>query len=128
MPDRAGNDAATTSLMHFHFLDSVNKFCDETNHVKDVKNKQNILCGGKSVMETIRSSPDYKMVTDKQSFVKTPTFSVTKPFNHPALYLLFDRAMHTDEVSYVHEVNGLLMSTGCFLIQICFVHFRLPAL
>ena len=104
VPDRTGNEEVTSSLMHFHWLDSVTQFCDEKTHVKGVVNKQNILCEGKSVMETIRISPDYKMVTDKQPSVKAPTFSITKPFNHPALYLLYDRAMHTDDVSFIKSL------------------------
>ncbi len=47
IPDRVGNTQVTTSLMHFHWMESVVDFCDEHTHNSQADNKQNAFCDQK---------------------------------------------------------------------------------
>lgn len=98
-PDPKANDMIDSSLMHFHWMESVTHFCDEKTHKKDVPNRQNLYCNYKSVMETIMSSPDAKTVTGPLDYVKGLTKKITKTTEHPALYVLLDHGLFPFDVS-----------------------------
>ncbi|XP_021958389.1 calcium-activated chloride channel regulator 1 [Folsomia candida] len=90
IPDSVVNKA-TTSLMHFHFMNSVVDFCDENTHNKMADNKQNAFCNQKSIMQVIRESPDYATASNPPTQVGPVTFKTVKQSANPLLYILLDR-------------------------------------
>ena len=48
-----------SSLLSYHQIDSVELFCQDEMHRSDAPNKHNAMCGRKSVMSVIMSSPDF---------------------------------------------------------------------
>ncbi|XP_042871894.1 calcium-activated chloride channel regulator 3A-1-like [Penaeus japonicus] len=51
---------AASSLMGLTRLRQVTQLCDEGSHARDVPTRHNLLCGGKSVWEVLRASPDFQ--------------------------------------------------------------------
>ncbi|XP_042237431.1 calcium-activated chloride channel regulator 4-like [Homarus americanus] len=54
--------AANSSLLSYPFIssDSVVEFCDETTHLRNVPNKQNVMCRGQSVWKVMLQHDDFK--------------------------------------------------------------------
>jgi hypothetical protein len=83
---------ATSSLMHFHFLPSVNQFCDETNHDPKSPNRQNLFCSYQSVTEVMIQTPDYHKVTQPLSELGVVNFTESSRSLEPlVLYILLDK-------------------------------------
>ncbi len=83
--------SATTSLMHFHWIDSIVNFCDADNHDKLSSNRQNEFCDHKSVWEVIRGTTDYQLVTNPVVTLPPVTFQIVQQNKKPSLYILLDR-------------------------------------
>ncbi|CAL8110215.1 unnamed protein product [Orchesella dallaii] len=88
------NQSSTTSLMHFHWVDSIVNFCDESNHDKLAPNPHNSKCDHKSVWEVLRETEDYKAVTSALNSTRPEVaFQVVKHNPKPVLYILLDRGL-----------------------------------
>ncbi|CAL8110213.1 unnamed protein product [Orchesella dallaii] len=104
----ASNQNATTSLMHFHWVESVTDFCDEHNHDKYAANKQNALCDHKSIWEVIRETPDYLAVTSQRNEVPNVVFNTVKHSATPLFYILLDRGLVQAPFSIANKVPRAL--------------------
>jgi hypothetical protein len=76
--------------MHFHWMPSVLDFCNETTHIKDAPNPQNLFCNHRSVMEVIQGSPDALSVTAPPPALPEVVINYQRAFDSPLLYLLLD--------------------------------------
>lgn len=116
VPSLTGQNA-TTSLMHFHWIESVTEFCDQHNHNVHAQNKQNALCSHKSVWQVIRESPDYEKVTSpREVSVPRVTFRHLKYSSTPLLYILLDQGLvqvrewlSKTIVNLINDLNFILM-------------------
>ncbi|CAG7823697.1 unnamed protein product [Allacma fusca] len=108
-PDKSANVNVTSSLMHFHFMDSVYEFCNATTHKKNVPTKQNVYCDNKSVMETIESSPDFKAIENKNTYVPELQTEVSVSASKPPLYILLDNGLADNNgASVLNQVIPIL--------------------
>jgi len=97
-PESSSN-AATTSIMHFHWLDNVAQLCDESNHNSEAPNRQNRNCGHQSSWEVIKETPDFKYATDpRPDFIPTLEIVVVQRSPYPRLLILLDKG--TTKVSH----------------------------
>jgi len=82
---------AKTSLMHYHWIDSISSFCDENTHNKHAPNKQNLYCWFKSVKQVIGESYDAQMLSDSHENLGRPVkFNIKQAIRNPLLYVLLD--------------------------------------
>ncbi|CAG7827710.1 unnamed protein product [Allacma fusca] len=99
-PDMYGSPA-TSSLMHFHWIENVEQYCNESNHNRDAPNRQNRNCGHRSSWEVIRETEDYLYVTEPPP-VEIPDVNVyiySDPLIPDVLFLQDTReSMVSDEI------------------------------
>ncbi|ODN03755.1 Calcium-activated chloride channel regulator 1 [Orchesella cincta] len=108
VPETSGQNA-TTSLMHFHWVESVTDFCDENNHDKYAANKQNALCDHKSIWEVIRETPDYLAVTaQRNQSAPNVVFKTVKHSATPLFYVLLDRGLVQAPIAIANKVPRAL--------------------
>lgn len=87
----SSSNTANSSLLHFHWLDSVTEFCDSKTHNHAAPNRHNLLCGHRSVWEVIRESDDYKFTKSCTDEVPRPKYRALKETRTPEFYILLDR-------------------------------------
>ena len=121
-----GNDA-TTSLMNFQWVESIDRLCGENSHDKLVPNRQNLYCNFKSIWEVIRSSPDFNTLSGNSgSTVPEIEYHVAhNRIEKPVLYILLDISDPNQFVS--HSRNFILISYtfGPNITCICiFMHLQ----
>ncbi|XP_076054076.1 uncharacterized protein LOC143032832 [Oratosquilla oratoria] len=63
--DDKENEYINSSLMSVPFLTGVSTFCDDSTHVRDLPNKHNAFCNGKSVWSVINQHPDMSVEPQK---------------------------------------------------------------
>ncbi|KAI9558300.1 hypothetical protein GHT06_015053 [Daphnia sinensis] len=86
----ATEQTATTSLMSFHWLDTVIGFSEKNKHDRRPPHRQNRLCNSKSSTEVMANSPDFYNITPNPSQATTPTFRLLKNLMLPVVYVAMD--------------------------------------
>ncbi|CAL8112874.1 unnamed protein product [Orchesella dallaii] len=107
VPSPSEPQTASSSLMNYYWLDSINEFCDETTHNILAPNAQNILCRYRSVMEVIRDTQDWGVVSEPiQTDPPETIFKVLGVSQSPRLYLLLDRGRSFAPASVITRVKN----------------------
>ncbi|XP_032784296.2 calcium-activated chloride channel regulator 1 [Daphnia magna] len=86
----ATEQTATTSLMSFHWLDTVIGFSEKDKHDRRPPHRQNRLCNSKSSAEVMANSPDFNNVPPNPGQVTTPEFQLLKNLMLPVVYVAMD--------------------------------------
>ncbi|ODN06571.1 Calcium-activated chloride channel regulator 4 [Orchesella cincta] len=103
VPDEV-NQTATSSLMSFHFINSLTRFCDKDTHNKRAPTRQNLYCRFLSVTEVMEQSMDFKAVKVNHTNIRTPiVYRIVKQVSKPLLYILSDSVFVPPET----VINGV---------------------
>ncbi|ODN06580.1 Calcium-activated chloride channel regulator 4, partial [Orchesella cincta] len=107
IPDEA-NQTATSSLMGFHFIESIHDFCDSETHNKRAPTRQNLYCRFLSVWEIIRESLDFKKVkVNATNSIAPINYRILKQTSKPLLYILSDGVFTPPESVIAGVATGL---------------------
>ena len=79
-----GPSTLESSVMSLPYLPGNDQWCDLTEarlHHSDIPTKHNTMCGGQSVFEVVRQSPDFSGYQPLNSTLTTPEFTILQPTN-----------------------------------------------
>ncbi|XP_046643221.1 calcium-activated chloride channel regulator 1-like isoform X2 [Daphnia pulicaria] len=88
----ATGQTATTSLMSFHWLDSVISFSKADKHDKKPPHRQNRLCSSRSSSEIMASLPDFDSIAPIPGQDTKPEFQLLQNKMIPVVYLAIDKS------------------------------------
>ncbi|KAI9554892.1 hypothetical protein GHT06_020170 [Daphnia sinensis] len=86
----ATEQTATTSLMSFHWLNTVIGFSENGKHDRRPPHGQNRLCNSKSSAEVMANSSDFNYVTPNPGQITVPAFRILKNLMLPVVYVAMD--------------------------------------
>ena len=78
----SGPSSLESSVMSLPYLPGNDQWCDDTEarlHHSDIPTKHNTMCGGQSVFEVVRQSPDFAGYMPLNSTLKDPDFTILQP-------------------------------------------------
>uniref|UniRef100_A0A0P5UIX1 Calcium-activated chloride channel regulator 1 n=1 Tax=Daphnia magna TaxID=35525 RepID=A0A0P5UIX1_9CRUS len=104
----ATEQTATTSLMSFHWLDTVIGFSEKDKHDRRPPHRQNRLCNSKSSAEVMANSPDFNNVPPNPNQVTTPEFQLLKNLMLPVVYVAMDTSFPANPNNTNQQAQNLL--------------------
>ncbi|XP_057379893.1 calcium-activated chloride channel regulator 1-like isoform X2 [Daphnia carinata] len=104
----ATEQTATTSLMSFHWLDTVIKFSEVGKHDRRPPHRQNRLCNSKSSGEVMANSPDFNNVIPNPNQNTAPVFRLLKNLMLPVVYVAMDTSSPANPNNTNQQAQNLL--------------------
>jgi hypothetical protein len=112
------HNLAKSSLMGFHWMESVTEYCNDDNHNKVAPTPQNLFCAHQSVGSVIKGSADWSKVTNRVPFPPAMEYNIVKKAPRPSLYILMDNGDFTQNNEAITIIPEFILTILPFFEQI----------